>query len=275
MATTASLVQPSPTEKTKAADAAAAENTIQYTIFASGINWGGRSQLLGQKNRTDDVAIIFDVVTDTTYTKSYQKSQYALESKAQASDHVQEQDGKFSFTGQVSDVPTYVIGQNYLDRDTDLDNPMLSKRATHAAEILQLMASQKNMIGIVTEDNILTGYVITNLTINRSADSGSALTFQIEMEEFRRIAIGKVVLASTPSSKAGKKNGGAKQTAEGGTVSNEAEGKKNPSPYISKHAKNYEAVDKAVTGNTYDDPTANPGGTIRPDGKFNSNNLLR
>lgn len=250
-----------------------AEN-IQYTIFASGLTWGGRSSLLADKDRVQDVAIIFDVVSTTSFTKTYQKSQYALESKAQASDHVQEQDGKFSFSGEVSDVPVYLNEKNYIDRDTDQDKPMESKRSTYAYEVLHRMAKNKEMVGLVTEDDILTGYVITSVGTTRSAESGSSLVFQIEMEEFRRIAIGRVVFGTTTDpTKAGKKNGGAKQTAAGGSVANDEEGKKNPSPYLSKHKGTYQKVDESITGNTYDTPTDTSAKTITP--AFNPSSLQR
>lgn len=262
-------------DEDRASQLAREENQIQYTLFASGIVNGGRGPLLDGKNNTDDVAILFDVVSETTYSKTFQKSQYSLESKASGSDHVQEQDGKFSFTARISDVVTFQNPKNYLDRDTDQENPMQSKRSTKGFEVIEKIAKERNMITLVTEDNILTGYVITSLTTSRNAQDGSSLAFQIEMEEFRRVAIGRTVMAATTNpKKAGKKNGGAKQTAKGGDADNTAQGKRNTSPYISKSKEGFKAVDQSITGKTYDVPNE-PGKTIRPDGKFDPTSLQR
>lgn len=263
-------------QEDKATNLAKDENQIQYTIFASGIVNGGRGPLLDGKNNTDDVAIMFDVVSETTYSKAFQKSQFPIESKASGSDHVQEQDGKFSFTARISDVITFLNPKNYLDRDTDEENPMQSKRSTKGFEVLEKIAKERNMITLVTEDTILTGYVITSLSISRNAQDGSSLAFQIEMEEFRKVAIGRTVMgnATAPPKKAGKKNGGAKQTAKGGDADNDANGKRNPSPYISKAKEGFKNVDQKLTGKTYDIPNE-PSKTIRPDGKFNPSSLQR
>lgn len=261
-------------ENDKASQLAEQESQIQYTLFASGLINGGRANLLDEKNNKDDVAILFDVVTDTTYTKTFQKSNFPLESKANASDHVQALDGKFSFTARISDVITFINPKNYLDRDTDPDNPMQSKRSTKGLEILEKIASERNMLTLVTEDNILTGYVITSLSVARTAQDGSSLAFQIELEEFRRVAIGRTVLATTPPKKATKKAGGAKQTAKGGDADNDAQGKRNNSPYISKSKKDFAAVDEYFTGKKYE-IVDEPAKTIRPDGKFDPHSLKR
>lgn len=245
---------------------------VQYTLFASGLRHGRMSELEG-KNQTDNLAILFDSVDRHTQTKSYNKTSYAVESKAKASDHVVTQDGKFSFSGRVSDTPYYVDQRNYIDRDTDPERPMDAKRPMKAVDVLTEIADSHQLVTLVTEDNILTGYVITNLVIERSVEEGSGIVVNIDLEEFRFKTVGKTVLASRTADpkKAGSKNAGTKQTAEGGPVDDEAKGKRK-TPYVGKTTAAAEAFETKMIGTT--DFGGKPGAKITPSG-FDPSSLLK
>lgn len=216
-------------ETRKAADAKKDISDIQYTLFASGLQHGGQASYLDGKNLTDDVAILFDVVDQHSYVKTAEKTSYAIESRAKASDHVVINDGTFNFSARISDSPRYLNAKNFLDRDTDPENPMSSKRPAKSLEILEQIMNNREMVTLVTEDNVLTNYVITNLTANRTTDEGAALVFQIELQEFRLVQLGRTVLGKTSDpKKAGNKNKGAVQTAAGGKVSDGQQGKRSP-----------------------------------------------
>ncbi len=73
-----------------------ASGEVQYTLFASGLNYGGRNVELKDKNYTNDLAIIFDVVEQHSYTRTVDKTSYAVEEKVKFSDHGVIEDGKFS-----------------------------------------------------------------------------------------------------------------------------------------------------------------------------------
>lgn len=230
-------------------DALKDKSFVQYTMFVSGLR-RGRQADFESKNNTDDLAIVFDSVDQHAYTKAYNKTSYAVESKAKASDHVVTQDGKFSFTGVITDSPYLVDQRNYIDKDTNKDNPMSARRPAKAMQILQDIADSHQLITLVTEDNILTNYVITNLNFDRTTQGGSAITVSVQLEEFRFKSVSKTVLARTADpKKAGKKNSGTKQTAEGGAADDNAKGKRK-TPYIGKNASTKERIENALAGTT-------------------------
>ncbi|MEI9553851.1 phage baseplate protein [Enterobacter hormaechei] len=241
---------------------------IQYTMFVSGLR-RGRLNEFESKNQTDDLAILFDSVTNHTYTKDYNKSSYAVESKAKASDHVTTQDGKFTFSGTVTDSPYLIDPRNMIDRDTDKDNPMLARRPAKAIEILELIADSHQLVTLVTEDNILTNYVITNFQIDRNDQTGSSIGVQVTLEEFRFKNANKTVLARTADpKKAGNANSGTKQTADGGAVDDSAK-QKRQTPYIGKNAAAKERFENARIGTT--DFSGKPGAKL----PFDPNSLKR
>lgn len=254
--------------KEKAVSNAKAREDIQYTMFVSGLR-RGRLNEFESKNRTDDLAILFDSVTNHTYTKDYNKSSYAVESKAKASDHVTTQDGKFTFSGTVTDSPYLIDPRNMIDRDTDKENPMLARRPAKAIEILELIADSHQLVTLVTEDNILSNYVITSFQVERSSEAGSSINVQVTLEEFRFKRVNKTVMARTSDPKKAKNaNTGTKQTAEGGAVDDSAK-QKRQTPYIGKNAETKERWENAAIGTT--DFSGKPGAKL----PFDPSDLMR
>ncbi|UTC25211.1 structural protein [Pectobacterium phage vB_PcaM_P7_Pc] len=254
--------------KEKAVSNAKAREDIQYTMFVSGLR-RGRLNEFESKNQTDDLAILFDSVTNHSYTKDYNKSSYAVESKAKASDHVTTQDGKFTFSGTVTDSPYLIDPRNMIDRDTDKENPMLARRPAKAIEILELIADSHQLVTLVTEDNILSNYVITNFQVDRSSEIGSSINVQVTLEEFRFKMVNKTVMARTSDPKKAKNaNTGTKQTAEGGAVDDSAK-QKRQTPYIGKNAETKERWENAAIGTT--DFGGKPGAKL----PFDPSDLMR
>lgn len=262
----------------KSTQLAKEQNTIEYTLFASGITHGGRNTLLEGKNLTDDVAIIFDVVDSHTFTQKITKTNYSIESKAKASDHAEVEDGSFSFSARIGDSPQGINQYSFLDKDTDPENPVQAKRPMKSLDILLEITRSRQLVTLVTEDQILTNYIITNLEASRTVDGGAGIVYSIEMQEFRLVDIGRTVLAktTTDSRKAKNVQKGAKQTADGGKVDDGLKGKK--SPYKGRTQSIYEGMEEWETeklGVQFDDPIIQSDQTIRPDGKFNPNSLQR
>lgn len=251
------------------------ETNVQYTLFASGINHGGQDTILQGKNLTDDVAIVFDVVEQHTYSQRSEKTSYAIESRAKASSHMSIEDGKFTFSARISDSPQIINKKNYLDKDTDPNNPLSSKRPAKSLEVLTAIIRSRQLITLVTEDNILTNYVITSIDASRNNSDGAALVYQIEMEEFRLVTLGRTVLATgtnTNPKKASNVQKGAKQTAEGGPVDDSLKGIK--SPYAGPTEPTYRRLEENTMGTKFD-IDGNGERIIRPDGKFSSTSLIR
>lgn len=251
-------------------DNAKRRDDIQYTMFVSGLR-RGRLNEFESKNQTDDLAILFDAVTQHSYTKEYNKSSYAVESKARSSDHVTTKDGRFTFTAVITDSPYFIDQRNIIDRDTDKENPALARRPSKAVEILETVADSHQLVTLVTEDNILTNYVVTSFQADRSNETGSSISVQVTLEEFRFKKANMTVLANAKSAdpkKAANANSGTKQTAEGGAVDDSAKAKRQ-TPYIGKNAAGKERIENAMVGTT--DFSGKPGAKL----PFDPNNLLR
>lgn len=191
--------------------AQAASSNVTYTLFASGLNYGGRDIELKNKNTTTDIAVLFDVVEQHQYTRTVDKTSYATENKVTYSDHAVIEDGKFSFTARVNSSPVYLIQNNYIDKDTDPENPVASKRPEKALDVLTKIIETRQLVSVVTEDRILDNYILTSMTASRSSGEGSAVVFELEFTEFRTFTLGKTVLATiySDAKKTKKKQKGA------------------------------------------------------------------
>lgn len=196
---------------TKRDDAAKKVSDVSYTLFASGFDHGGRSVDYDNKNTTTDLVIIFDVVDTHTYSRSVNKTQYATENKVTFSDHAVIEDGKFSFSARITSSPQFIMQKNYIDKDTDTQNPVASKRPEKALNILNELIDKRSLVTLITEDIILENYICTSLSAERSTEEGAALVFQLEFTEFRTFVLGKTVLASnfSDAKKSAKKQKGA------------------------------------------------------------------
>lgn len=187
------------------------QGDVVYTLFASGLNHGGRNILLDDADFTSNIVIIFDAVPSHTYTRSVEKTSFATEDRVTFSDHAVIKDGVFSFSAYINTSPTYIINKNYLDKDTDPKDPVGSLRPGKTLEVLEKLIEDRQLINLATEDRMLENYIITKLTAKRDVGEGAALLFEIELQEFRTFALYKTVNATIYSDpkKSETKNKGA------------------------------------------------------------------
>ncbi|AKJ73450.1 RloG [Salmonella phage 40] len=102
--------------------------------------------------------------------------------------------------------PVYLIQNNYIDKDTDDQNPVASRRPEKALEVLERLIEDRQLVTLVTEDKIIENYILTSMEASRSNSDGAALVFQLEFTEFRTFTLGKTALATVYSDP--KKSGG-------------------------------------------------------------------
>ena len=175
------------------------ESDVKYTMFVSGLNYGGRNIEMKGKNFTNDIAIIFDQVENYSFKHSVDKTGFAVEDKSTLSDHAVIKDGVFSFTGRVNTSPHIIYEQNYIDRNTDSKNPAASMRPSAALEALTEIINKRQLVSLVTEERLLENYIITSLSASKSVGEGAAMVFDVELTEFRTFYLNKVVNATVYS----------------------------------------------------------------------------
>lgn len=180
---------------------------VVYTLFASGLNHGGRNVLLDDADFTSNIVIIFDAVPSHTYTRTVEKTSFATENRVEFSDHAVIKDGTFSFSAYINTSPTRIVSKNYLDKDTDPNNPVGSLRPAKTLEVLEKLVEDRQLINLATEDRMLENYIITKLTAKRDVGEGAALLFEIELTEFRTFALYRTVNATVSSTSDPKKSG--------------------------------------------------------------------
>lgn len=191
---------------------------VVYTLFASGLNHGGRNILLDDADFTSNIVIIFDAVTSHSYTRTVEKTSFAVESRVTHSDHAVIKDGTFTFSAYINTSPTYIINKNYIDKDTNPKDPVGSLRPGKTLEVLEKLIDDRQLVNLATEDRMLENYIITKLTAKRDVGEGAALLFEIELTEFRTFALYRTVNATIHSDpkKSGTKNKGAVDSSDKG-----------------------------------------------------------
>lgn len=180
----------------KAEEAEKQTEDVKYTLFVSGLNYGGRNIEMKNKNFTNDLAIIFDQIENYTFDQNIDKSQFAVEDRVTISDHAVIKDGVFSFTGRVNTSPHIIYEQNYIDRNTDPERPADSARPEAALEAMIEIIKKRQLVTLVTEETILENYIVTKCSAKKSTGEGAALVFDVELTEFRTFVLNKMVNAT-------------------------------------------------------------------------------
>lgn len=196
------------------------QRVMECTIIVSGFscNNGPNANLLSEANSADKIFILFDAVENYSYSRTVQKSEYAVETNVTYSDHAVIKDDVFSLTAYINSSPTYIRKGNKIDQDTDPQRPADSRRPAVALEILKRCVDERQKITLATEEGTLEDFIITKLTAKRDTGEGAALVVDLEFQQFRTFTIGKVVDAdvTTDAKKSPTKNKGAVQSSTKG-----------------------------------------------------------
>lgn len=183
------LNKPQEVKTEKAKNVEKRSDSVQYTMIVSGLRHGGRDIELKGKNHTDNLVFLFDAVTDYSLSREQQKTEFAVEDGTTKSDHVVIKDKVLKFTARITSAPQQIYEQNYIDRNTDPDNPAASGRPAAALEALNEIIDKRQLVILVTEEDIYEDMCLTNMEVNRSADDGDCLTFNFTFTEFRTFQI--------------------------------------------------------------------------------------
>ncbi len=195
------------------------QKTIECTIIVSGLNYGQNGNLLQDAaNDADKIMLLFDAVPNYSYSRTVQKTEFAVESQQTYSDHAVIKDDVFTLSCFINSSPTLIRKGNKIDESTDPDNPAASMRPAKALDLLKRLVDNRQLITLATEEGTYQEFIITKLTAKRDVSEGAALVVDLELTQYRTFTIGKVVDADVTSDpkKSPTKNKGAVQSSAKG-----------------------------------------------------------
>ena len=159
-----------------------------------------------------------DVIDNYTISLPNRISNYAIESRSNISDHIFSENIKLQFTARVGHAyPLYSLDLNSLIK-SDKNNSIKANKPQQAYELIKKLRDDKLAFDVLTEQELFEGMVITDLSVAREAGDDQ-LVFNISLEKFRKVNIGKTVLANISPNNKNLKNKTANKTSEGSKTS--------------------------------------------------------
>lgn len=191
-----------------------------YTFLVSGVFSENAPRLIRALD-TNYPVIQMDVIDNYTISLPNRISNYAIESRSNISDHIFSENTKLQFTARVGHAyPLYSLELNSLIK-SDKNNSIKANKPQQAYELIKKLRDDKLAFDVLTEQELFEGMVITDLSVAREAGDDQ-LVFNISLEKFRKVNIGKTVLVSVNTGtdkgkELSKKT--ANKTSEGGKTS--------------------------------------------------------
>lgn len=191
-----------------------------YTFLVSGVFSENAPRLIRALD-TNYPVIQMDVIDNYTISLPNRISNYAIESRSNISDHIFSENTKLQFTARIGHAyPLYSLDLNSLIK-SDKNNSIKANKPQQAYELIKKLRDDKLAFDVLTEQELFEGMVITDLSVAREAGDDQ-LIFNISLEKFRKVNIGKTVLASVNTGtdkgkELSKKT--ANKTSEGGKTS--------------------------------------------------------
>jgi hypothetical protein len=191
-----------------------------YTFLVSGVFSENAPRLIRALD-TNYPVIQMDVIDNYSISMPNRISNYAIESRSNISDHIFSENIKLQFTARVGHAyPLYSLDLNSLIK-SDKNNSIKANKPQQAYELIKKLRDDKLAFDVLTEQELFEGMVITDLSVAREAGDDQ-LIFNISLEKFRKVNIGKTVLASVNTGtdkgkELSKKT--ANKTSEGGKTS--------------------------------------------------------
>lgn len=185
-----------------------------WTLIAGGINTSNRKGFMESGN-----ILCFDAVPELTSDLTAQVTSYPVEGGAEVSDHVQNQNDKFTITAYITNTPLMNYKNNSVLYKTQ------GKRVSLAIEILRKLKEQRQTITLVNEFEVLQDCVVTNVSWTQSPQESEALAFRLTFEKVRRATAKRVNINVT-------KTAGANKSTASNKAGGDATKKEVPNTYV-------------------------------------------
>lgn len=136
---------------------------------------------------SDNITIVFDATTEVTAEYPSKVTQYPVEDGATISDHVINENPKFSVSGIFSDYSASL-------------NP--EKGSTLVSEVYQrlfAMRDKREVVSLLTSLDQYTDLIVTNISTPKKTGQGDALYVDLTFEKIRKVKTGRTVVVKTGS----------------------------------------------------------------------------
>jgi len=159
----------------------------------------------------DGKKLAFDAATDIGHSFPSKVTSYPVEDKSTVSDHVVNENPRFSVSGVFS--------------DATLNIPFIPNqyKQSEVYRMLLKMRDDRKVVSLLTPIDTYSDLIVTNVSLPRSTGRGGALFVDLEFEKIRRVSaeLTTVFVGSTATSN----NGDSNKTQTGDTATNNAKEK--------------------------------------------------
>ena len=135
-----------------------------------------RSPVRSVLTTADGKKLIFDVARDISHNFPSKVTSYPVEDKSTVSDHVVNENPKFSITGVFSDANVKLLS---------VPN---SFTQTEVYRMLLKMRDDRKVVTLLTPIDSYTDLILTSFSTSRSANESAALVVQLDFEKIRRVS---------------------------------------------------------------------------------------
>lgn len=160
----------------------------------------------------DGKKLAFDAATDIRHEFSSKVTSYPVEDKSTVSDHVVNENPRFTVSGVFSDATLEILSipNNY--------------KQAEVYRMLLKMRDDRKVVSLLTPLDVYSDLIVTNISVPRSTGQGDALFVDIEFEKIRRVSneLSTVFVGSSATATNGDEN---KKPKDGGTAVNAAKEK--------------------------------------------------
>lgn len=160
----------------------------------------------------DGKKLSFDAATDIGHEFTSKVTSYPVEDKSTVSDHVVNENPRFTVTGVFSDATLNIpfIPNNF--------------KQSEVYRMLLKMRDDRKTVTLLTPLDVFSDLIVTRIGLPRTTGQGDALFVDIEFEKIRKVSseLTTVFVGSSSTNKSGDKN---KQAKPGDTSTNAAKEK--------------------------------------------------
>lgn len=185
-----------------------------FTLFLSGA-WSDNAPRYNRMVDDSMPVIQLDVTESYTISLNNKLTNYAVEDRANISDHIFSDNIRIQAQCSIGLARPYYSAYTNLIT-TDQENAIKSNRPQQAYDLIKKLRDDRVRFDVLTEQELFEGMIITELSVAKEAGTDQ-LTFHMTLEKPRFVSIGKTVLAqiSVPVSDKSTKNKTADKASEG------------------------------------------------------------